>query len=402
MQKTIDTDSNFRWIILAMTALTGFIALGFQTTSLSALFSEIASSLDLDLIQIGLVWGVSSVMGILTTVIGGSLADYFGTRRSIVTLCILIGITGALRGLAVDFWTLFLFSFLYGMVQPMLSMNLVKLNRQWFSSKQLGLASGIMAAGFATGLMLGSRFSATHISPMLGGWRGVLIVLGVLTAVLGLLWMAIHPPVEKSKGTRPNLVLIFANIRYVTQYRELWIYALTRFGVVGLMRGVVGYVPTYLRTIGWDAPNADTAISLFFLASLIGVVPFSYLSDRIGNRRLVMTIGVTMMSIGTALMFFAGDVFWAVMLAMVIGGMFFDTTMALTGASITEVKGLDMAMVGSALGFAFMMQNVSSTIMPPLGNALSTLGLNVPFLLWAFSGLIALVALVSYRSHQSK
>jgi len=341
-------------------------------------------------------------MGIFTTVIGGSLVDYFGTRRSLVTLCILIGITGGLRGFANDFWSLFIFSFFFGMVQPLVPLNLVKLNRQWFSTEQLGLAVGIMSAGFATGLMLGSRFSATVLSPMLGGWRGVIILLGVLTILMGILWLIIHPPVEKTKAQRPNIKLIFENIRYVTRYSEIWMYAIARFGIVGLMRGIVGYVPTYLREIGWVALDADTAITIFFFSSLIGVVPLSYLSDRIRNRKIVITVGALMMSTGTGFMFLAGDVFWGVMLAMVIAGFFFDTCMALTSASITEIDGLDLALVGSALGFAFMMQNVSSTIMPPLGNALATFGLNVPFLLWAACGLIAVVALLSFRGHKAK
>ncbi len=400
MQKTIRTDSNFRWVILAMTTLTGFIAMGFQTTSLSALFSEIAESVNLDLVQIGLVWGVSTVMGIFTTIIGGSFVDYFGTRRSLVTLCILIGITGGLRGFAVDFWTLFISSFFFGMVQPLVPLNLVKLNRQWFSTEQLGLAVGIMSAGFATGLMLGSRFSATVLSPMLGGWRSVIILLGVLTIGMGILWLIIHPPVEKTKTKRPNIRLIFENVRYVTRYREIWMFAVARFGIVGLMRGIVGYIPTYLREIGWVALDADTAITIFFFASLVSVVPLSYLSDRIGNRKIVITVGAIMMSMGTGLMFFVGDAFWGVMLAMIIAGCFFDTCMALTSASITEIEGLDLALVGSALGFAFMMQNVSSTIMPPLGNALATFGLNVPFLLWSACGLIAVFALLSFRGQQ--
>ena len=399
---TSQQTSSFRWVILAMTAVSGFILMGFQTTGLSALFSEIAADVNLDLIQIGLVWGVGTVMGIFTGLIGGSLIDYFGTRRSLVTLCILIGITGALRGFAVDFWSLFFFSFLFGMVQPILPLNLVKLNRQWFSSEQLGLASGVMSAGFATGLMLGSRMSATVLSPMLGGWRGVLILLGILAVGMGLLWFVIHPPVEKAKGKRPDLKTIFANVRYVTRYREIWGIVLGGLGVLGLMRGVVGYVPTYLREIGWNASDADTAITIFFLASLIGVVPLSHLSDRIGNRRIVMVTGSLMMSIGTALMFFVGDAFWGVMLAMVIAGFFFDSFMALKGASVTEIEGLEVNMMGSALGFMIMMQNVGATVVPPLGNTLSTIGLNVPFLLWACSGIFAVIALLTFRKRKSK
>lgn len=406
MQVSIDPTerytSNYRWVILAITTLSGFVLMGFPTTGLSAMFSEIATSLDMDLIQIGLIWGISSAMGIVTTVVGGSLIDYFGTRRSLVALCFAVGITGALRGLAVDFWTLTIFSFLFGMVQPVLPINLVKLNRQWFAPQQLGLASGVMSAGFATGLMLGSRLSATILSPMLGGWRGVLILLGILGMGVGILWWVLHPPVEKSKSKPPNLKSIFSNLRFVMRYRELWTYAIAVFGVLGLMRGVVGYVPTYLREIGWNITDADTAITLFFLASLIGVVPLSYISDRIGNRRIVMIIGTTSMTVGTVMMFFVGGNFWAVMLAMVVAGFFFDTFMALKSASVTEIEGLDFALMGSALGFSGLLQNLGATLIPPLGNTLTTIGLNVPFLLWASSGLLAVIVLLRYRPRKAK
>lgn len=108
--------SSYRWVMLAMVTISGFVTMGFPTTGLSALFSEIADSLGLDLVQIGLVWGVGTVMGIFTTLMGGAFIDHFGTRRSLVVLCLATGISGALRGFAVDFWSLFLFSFLFGMV----------------------------------------------------------------------------------------------------------------------------------------------------------------------------------------------------------------------------------------------------------------------------------------------
>ena len=131
-------DSPYRWVILAMVTLSGFLVMGFPTTGLSALFSEIADSLELDLVQIGVIWGVGSVMGIFTALVGGSLIDQFGTRRTLVTLCLATGVFGASRGFAFDFWSLFAFSFFFGMVQPILPMNFVKLNREWFRSGQLG------------------------------------------------------------------------------------------------------------------------------------------------------------------------------------------------------------------------------------------------------------------------
>ncbi len=383
--------SPYRWVILAMVTLSGFITMGFPIAGLSALFSEIAAALDLDLIQIGVIWGVGMVMGIFTSILGGSLIDYFGTRRALVFMCLAAGVSGALRGLAVDFWSLFFFSFVYGTVQPILPMNFVKLNREWFSSRQLGFAAGVMSMGFAMGAMLGSRFSATWLSPLLGGWRAVLVALGLSSVVLALLWAVLHPPVEQDRSRGLDFRQLLSNARRVAGFRELRMVALAVFGAVGLAQGLVGYVPTYLREIGWAVVDADSAIPVFFLASLIGVLPISHLSDRLGNRRLVMIFGTVMMTLGTLLMYFAGDNFWLVMLAM-----------AMMGASITEVKGLEIALVGSALGFGGMLQNLGGSMLPPLGNTLSAISLQAPFLLWAAAGLFATVALISYRRRGEK
>ena len=62
--------------------------------------------------------------------------------------------------------------------------------------------------------------------------------------------------------------------------------------------------------------------------------------------------------------------------------------MALKGASITEIDGLETALMGSALGFGGMLQNYRFVHMCRLWAMRSALmGLNAPFLLWACSGL---------------
>ena len=85
------------------------------------------------------------------------------------------------------------------------------------------------------------------------------------------------------------------------------------------------------------------------------------------------------------------------MLAMALAGLCFDSFMAMMGASITEVQGLELALVGSALGFGGMLQNLGGSMLPPLGNTLSVISLNAPFLLWAAAGLFASLVLLIYR-----
>ena len=77
----------------------------------------------------GLIWGAGTAMGVFTALLGGASVDRFGTRRTLVVLCLATGIFGALRGFASDFWSLFFFSFLFGMMQPILPMNFFKLNQ---------------------------------------------------------------------------------------------------------------------------------------------------------------------------------------------------------------------------------------------------------------------------------
>jgi MFS family permease len=405
--QTLDTpalryESNYRWVILGMIALTGFITVGFPITSLSVLFSEIAESLDLDLLQIGIIWGVGSFMGIFTALIGGPIIDYVGTRRSIIMTCILVGFLGALRGFATDFWTLSIYSFLLGIVQVTIPINLIKLNLQWFAPRQLGLASGIMSFGFATGLLLGARLGASFLSPAMGGWRNVIIITGIAGVLLGFLWIFVHPADKSASTSKFEWSSLFNSIGNVAQFRYLWILGFIGFGVSGLMFGMIGYVPSYLREIGWAGLDADTAISLFFFSSLIGVVPLSYLSDKIRDRRKVMIFAAAMMTVGTTIIFFANDRMFWVFTAMIIAGFAFDAFMAIQSLSLSRLDGIPMALAGTSLGFGIMIRNIGTSISPPLGNSLTEIGLNLPFLLWAGFGFMSLILLLFYYKEQGK
>jgi len=67
------------------------------------LFKEISQDLNLSLVQIGTIWGIASLAGLFVSIIAGVLGDRFGMKAIIAICAVLVGISGALRGLATSF-----------------------------------------------------------------------------------------------------------------------------------------------------------------------------------------------------------------------------------------------------------------------------------------------------------
>jgi hypothetical protein len=74
-----------------------------------------------------------------------------------------------------------------------------------------------------------------------------------------------------------------------------------------------------------------------------------------------------------------------------VTGLVFDSFMAILNASVLEVEGVSNLYAGTAIGFATMIRNLGGTFSPPLGNSLTAIGLNVPFLFWGGMGLSAVM-----------
>ncbi|MFW9998415.1 MAG: MFS transporter, partial [Candidatus Odinarchaeota archaeon] len=182
------SESKCRWYVLCLSALTLTFCMAMPRICMPVLFKEISADLELSLVQIGWVWGLFSLSGLLTVFISGLLADRFGARRMLIFTCLMAGLTGASRGLANDFASLIFTTFLFGLLVVVIVINILKMVATWFESRQLGLANGILATGMGVGFTIGSMFSATLLSPMFGSWRGVLFLYGDISVFIALLW----------------------------------------------------------------------------------------------------------------------------------------------------------------------------------------------------------------------
>ena len=268
-----DSSSSWRYVILALCVLTPFSVVTLPSLSMPPMFSIISDELGLSLVQIGGVWGMVGFSGIFFAIIGGSIGDRFGARRALFVACLLSGLFGMLRAFSTDFGSLLFTSLLYGFAQGPVPVLIFKAIRQWIPRENLGMASGIVSAGFATGLMLGPLLSTSVILPALGGWRQVLLLYGLIAIVVSLLWLLLHPAGKTAVGDDEHAPGLLAGLRKAARLRSLWLMGLGGLGVGACFSGFTGYLPTYLKSIGWENLDADRALSVFFVTSLIFVVP---------------------------------------------------------------------------------------------------------------------------------
>jgi NNP family nitrate/nitrite transporter-like MFS transporter len=382
---------SYRLYVLGLAALTYACSMGMPRMCMPVLFKEISADLGLSLVQIGGIWGTDFLSGIITGLAGGLLGDRFGVRRVLSIACLLAGGAGALRGLSSGFTSLAATTFLFGFIVAVIPVNVVKSVGIWFSGRHLGLANGITGVGMAIGFVAGSMLSATVLSPLLGGWRWVLILYGTLSALISVLWFfTVREPgqvVSEGSTSRLSFGQTFSR---VVRLKSVWLIGLALAGHNSCINSVLGYLPLYLREEGWPAASADGTVAAFHSISMLGAIPLALLSDRLGSRKTVLIPAVLITTASVALLSGAHD--QTVWVLVILPGLFRDGFMAIILSMVIEVKGVGATYAGTAAALVLAVSQLITFVGPPLGNSLAGFHPGLPFVFW---GALALTAPIS-------
>jgi len=391
---------NYKWYILCLVVLTNMLVVAMPAMGMSVLAKEISQDLHLDLVQVGFVWGVGSLLGIPASLLGGAIGDKVGPKRVLIMSSLLAGLLGAARGLAVDFVSMTVIVILFGALIPFVTMNGFKAIGQWFPAQQLGLANGLISMGMALGFLLGALLSATTFSPLLGGWRNVLIAYGIAGTLFSIPWFFVRTLPLHHDASGQHLSMRAA-VLHVLRLKNIWLLGFTLFGVNGCIQGVLGYLPLYLRNAGWESVRADGALSAFHTISMIFVMPIALWSDRLGSRKRLLLIATLIVALGSGgLSFATGGWVW---LAVLLTGFVRDAFMAIFITMVIETDGVGPVYAGTATGFTMAISGIGNVIAPPLGNSLAVFWPGAPFAFWSGLTVFGLVclALVEKRKIQA-
>ena len=392
---------NYRWYILAVTMLTYAAVTGAARLCMPVLFKQIADDLHLDVVQLGTIWGMDPLAGIFIGLPGGLLADRFGVRRTIAIVCILAGIFGALRGISTNFMSMVVLMFLFGLMAAATPSIIPKVTAEWFGGRKLGLANALLNISWGVGAMAATMFSATMLSPLLGGWRWVMLFFGVPCVLLGFLWITTREPdAAQLPRTIAAKVPFKEALSKVARMKQVWIIGLTTTFLWGASMGLIGYLPYYLRDIGWTPTAADSVITVFSGVNSIGVIPMVLLSDKIGSRKIIMFISVFSVVVTLALMPLANDTgIWALVIACAFlrsGGS------ALFNVIIFEIEGVGSTYGGTATGLANTISMVGAFLAPPIGNSLAKIDPGYPFFFWSALAAMALPMIFFIKNRTGK
>jgi cyanate permease len=394
--------SKYSWYILVLLALTGCFFVAMPQMCMPVLFKEISDEMSLNLVQIGVIWGMIPLAGLFVILIGGLLADRFGTKRMLVIGCFLTGLAGMLRGLSNSFATLSATMFLFGILQIITSPAMIRACSVWFPAKRLGLANGVLSMSMGFGFLVSSMISATVLSPLLGGWRNVVIVYGVMSILISILWLFTRnePGREADiSGSRESISFKESFLK-VIRIKRIWILGTIVMLQIGCVQGMFGYLPLYLRDMGWSAAAADGTMATFHGISTVFTVPIVLLSGKFRSRKLTLFITVLMTAIGVGILIFSkGSGVWA---AMIVAGMVRDGFMATQMTMLLETKDVGTRYAGTAIGLIHTISRVGEIISPPLGNSLAAINPQYPFILWSGMAAVALFGFIFLKDEKGR
>jgi len=395
-------NSRYRWYILFMGMMTYGSIAGSARLCMPVLFPQIAPELGLSLVAIGTIWGMDPLAGVFLGLPGGLLADRFGVKRTLTVVCILAGIFGALRGFSVDFLSMAAFMFLFGLMAAVTPSVVPKVTAIWFAGRRLGLANGLINAAWSIGTVIATLSSATLLSPWLGGWRNVLFFFGAPPVLLGLLWwLTGREPQKENTADAPLTGEPFRTaLANVVHLKYVWIMGFFLLTYWGINMGFGGYLPLYLRDIGWDPAMADSAMTVFIAIGVLGVIPMVLYSDKIGSRKTVIIFSVIVLSLAVGLIPLVNKT--GVWILLAFGGLLRSGVAALANTMIFEIKGVGGTYGGTAIGLTNTLGMLGAFASPPIGNSLTAFNGDVPMFFWALLGAAGIPLILMVKETRSR
>lgn len=283
------TNTSIEYILIVIGGFLAFFFLNVLNSSYSTVLDMIKSELALTYTMSGALMSSYFVGYLIGQIPWGIAADRFGSRRIIAASIGGAAASTIIFSVADGFWQAIIARCFTGLLGAGVFVPSVKLVAEWFTAEKRGTALGILSIGGSVGL-IGSSWIIPSTAVQLG-WRSTLSIaggLGLIAAIVIALSLKDKSSIAVERMNRGDLVNIFWT-------KEFWVMAWTQFVRLGANYTFLAWLPLLLQE-EYDLTliAAGGVFSLFNLAGMLANPVGGIISDRLGERLVLLTTFVSL------------------------------------------------------------------------------------------------------------
>lgn len=371
---------NYGWVILAVSTLVVFGALGLARFSYAMVLPSMQIDLGMNNGQAGLLATFNLGGYLFFSILGGALSARFGGRIVAALGILLTGLGMLFTGLAQGFIAVALWRAITGIGSGAANIAVMGILPAWFPREKRGLASGIAVSGSSVALV----FSGLFVPWLITGygqeaWRLCWVTfggIGILLALLTYLTLRNNPEEIKvdSAEKKPGDSLKSSQDGPVIHWRK--VYMALPVWYLGLVYSAFGFSYIIYMTFfskflisdgGYTAHAAGKLFMLMGWFSMLCGVLWGYVSDRIGRRNALIIIFLFHAS--AFALFALGSTPYHYTISAILFGLTAWSIPAVMSAACGDLLGPVLA--PAALGFITLFLGVGMAFGPLVGGAMA-------------------------------
>lgn len=285
-------------VVLMLLCLMYFITY-LDRVNIATAGSVIIKDLGLSNTQFGLILSAFAYPYAIFQVIGGSVGDKFGARRTLLVCGVIWASATIVTGLVGGLVSLFLARVLLGFGEGATFPTATRAMQNWTAPGRRGFAQGITHAFARLGNAVAPPIVAFLIYQF--GWRTCFVILGLVSFVWVVVWYAYfrddpsdHPAITQEELAvlpTPSKVGAKQNVPWGRLTRRMLPVTVTYFCYGWTLWLFLGWLPSFFKqSYGLDLKNSALFASGVFFAGVVGDTLGGVLSDgilkRTGNLKL--------------------------------------------------------------------------------------------------------------------
>jgi len=333
-------------MILTLSAFLSLASVGFFHTILGTALPAIRHSLEIDMVQTGLL-GSAAWLGFTAAVlVGGTLSDFFPRHRILALACLLIGLSAILFGMVHPFGLNCLFIGALGAGTGVIVSSSSALVTELYPKKG-GVIMNIHHFFYAIGAIIGPLLMG-YILKRGWHWQWIYRVGGVWMLIVSgsFALQRVRFKREKPSSERSSVFRLLRD-------RTLLILILIAIFGVGVQNGLYLWLVSFLKEAqSFPIFQASMGLSLFSIGVAIGRLASGWLAARINNTRVLLILLISLNMVLILLMYVSHH--YVMLVLCLLAGLacsgLFPILLTLGGINFPQRAGTTIGIIGTAAG----------------------------------------------------